>query len=138
MNLPNTNFGRPTSDKKIKVHINDEENTMLYSPADYTGNRWFGTWNKLIHMPVNLNHEAREKYYNVWNAKIKAELEIESIPKCFSECAASDMSEALTSEEKNCMRECYFKRVTSKDDYHSIIQQKLGVETAKGMRERHV
>ena len=64
MNLPNTDYGRPKNDKKLTYHIFDEENTMLYSPADYTGNRWFGTWNKLIHLPHMLDNESREKYYN--------------------------------------------------------------------------
>ena len=32
MNLPNSGYGRPKSDKKLEFHINDEENTMLYSP----------------------------------------------------------------------------------------------------------
>lgn len=120
------------------MHINDEENSMLYSPQDMTGNRWFGSWNKLALMPQNLDHESREKYYDRWNAKLKAQLEVESLPHCFNHCAGPDMSEALNSAEKNCMRECYMKLVSSKDDLHTFVQQKLAEAQTKGMRDRHV
>ena len=116
----------------------DEENTMLYSPVDYTGNKWFGSWNKLIHVGTMLNHEARTKYYNRWQMELKAELELESVPACFEKCMGADMSTAMDADEKNCMRECYFKRVTSRDDLHMYMEQKLALETVKQMREGHV
>lgn len=139
MNLPNADYGRPKSDKKLTFHISDEENTMLYSPADYTGNRWFGTWNKLINMPSMLDSESREKYYNVWQAKLRAELGIETFPQCFDQCCGqNDFGAGLSSDEKNCMRECYYKRVSSIEDLHIMMQQKAAYETTKNMREARV
>ena len=121
MNLPNANYGRPKNDKKLIYHINDEENTMMYSPQDYTGNRWFGTHSKTILLPYMLNYEGLAKYYNIWQGKFKAELEIESLPVCLDQCMGdSDRSAAMNSDEKNCMRECYFKRVSARDDLQML------------------
>ena len=136
--LPNNTHGRPTSDKKLQWHMMDEENTMLYSPVDYTGNKFFGSWNKLVLLPQMLDHESRTKVINKWSAKLKAELELETIPECFGKCVGPDMSEAMNSQEKNCMRECYFKKVSSRDDFHMFAEQRFALETAKNMRESHV
>jgi len=68
---------------------------------------------------------------------MKAELELETMPVCFQHCV-TDLSQGMTSREKNCMRDCYFKKVSSKDDLNMMVQQKMAFETAKQMREKIV
>ena len=63
-NLAGDNFGRPKNDKKIKMLVNDDENPLTLSPADYTGNKFFGTWSKVMTMHTLLFNEAREKHTN--------------------------------------------------------------------------
>ena len=48
---------------------------------------------------------------------MKANLEVESIPLCFDKCVHSVDGVGLSSDEKNCIRECFMKRVSSKDDF---------------------
>ena len=84
-----------------------------------------------------LFNEQREKYNNKYTSQLKAELEIESLPVCFNSCV-QDFSAGLSSKEKNCMRDCYFKRVSSRDDFNMMLQQKMALENTKSMRERLV
>ena len=44
----NKKWGRPDNKEKLKMFIQDEEQTMLYSPEDVTGNKWLGQWSRLI------------------------------------------------------------------------------------------
>jgi len=44
----NTEFGRLKNDEKIKMYIRDNENTLQYSPENYTGNKFLGLYNKVI------------------------------------------------------------------------------------------
>tara|TARA_B110000503_G_C6797456_1_gene269718 strand:- start:74 stop:289 length:216 start_codon:yes stop_codon:yes gene_type:complete len=68
-----------------------------------------------------LNIEIQEKYYNDYNAYYKAKLEVGSTPICFDECIQDvSQSAGLNSDEKNCMRECYMKRVSSRDDFNML------------------
>ena len=102
-------------------------------------NRFFGSWSKLLTMNQTLNMEIQEKYYNDYQAYYKARLEIGSAPVCFEQCVNDVNSGAgLNSDEKNCMRECYMKRVSSRDDFNMLITQKLARETMKGVREESV
>lgn len=59
---------------------------MQYSPTDYTGNKFIGTYSKLINVPNMINYERQEKYLKVLNAQRKAELELSTIPQCFDSC----------------------------------------------------
>ena len=74
---------------------------------------------------------------DVLNAKRKAELEMNTIPQCFNSCV-KDVTSGLNSIEKNCMRDCYFKRVSSRDDMMMWLMQKQAIETAKLTKERMV
>lgn len=75
---------RIKSDEKIKTYIRDSENTMTYSPNDYSGNKFFGTWSKLLNLQNLLMYEDKEKYLNEYQARFAAKLEIGSIPACFN------------------------------------------------------
>ena len=137
-NLPQDNFGRPKNDKKLKLIINDDENPLTLAPGDYTGNKFFGTWSKMMNMQSILFQEQREKFTSVYQAELKAELELQTIPECFNHCV-QEFESGLNSREKNCMRDCYFKKVSSKDDLlNMLVQQKMAFENAKQMRERIV
>ena len=114
--MASKNFGRLRNDERMEFFIQDSENTMMYSPHDYTGNKYFGTFSKIVNLQNNLNYEQNEKYYNKLNAKRKAELELFTVPQCFTKCV-SDVTTGLNSVEKNCMRECYYKKVSSRDDW---------------------
>ena len=64
-----------------------------------------------------LNTEIQDKYYNEYASYVKSNLEIESIPMCFDKCIQEVEGAGLSSDEKNCMRECFLKRVSSRDDF---------------------
>ena len=96
---------------------------MLYSPHDWNGNKFFGSYSKIVNLHNDLFYEQNEKYLNVLNARRKAELELFTVPQCFSECV-SDVTTGLNSMEKNCMRECYFKKVGSRDDMILYLKQR--------------
>ena len=136
-NQASENFGRLKNDEKLRFFIRDSENTLQYSPADYTGNKFFGTWSKVMTLQNMLFAEQREKYLNKYAAMLKSEVELESVPICFNNCV-QDITTGLNSVEKNCLRDCYLKRVSSRDDFQMLITQKLALENAKAMRERLV
>lgn len=73
-------FGRPSNQEKQRFFIQDTENVMQYSPQDYTGNKFIGTYSKLMGLQNMLFYEQNEKYINELNAKRKAELELHTIP----------------------------------------------------------
>lgn len=63
MNTPNgTPYGRPDNSEKMNVYIRDTENTMLYSPNDHHGNKFLGSWNKLLSLKSTLLYEDKQKY----------------------------------------------------------------------------
>ena len=72
-----------------------------------------------------------------FNAERKAKLELHTRPQCFDQCV-SDFTTGLNSIEKNCMRDCYFKKLSSRDDLYIFLSQKQALESSKAMRERSV
>lgn len=64
MNTRGPIYGRQDNKEKIKTYIRDSENTMLYSPNDYHGNKFFGSWNKIFNLSNMLLYENKEKYLN--------------------------------------------------------------------------
>lgn len=136
MNSRGAEYGRPDNSEKLKTYVRDSENTMTLNLNDHTGNRFIGHWNKLINMQQFLFWEDKEKYLNEYNAKFNARLELGSIPLCFGQCVNDvEAPGSLSSDEKNCMRECYFKRVSAKYDMAMHFQQKLAIENLKGMKD---
>jgi hypothetical protein len=71
------------------------------------------------------------------NCQRKAELELETIPLCFDTCVV-DVTTGLNSLEKNCMRDCYFKRLSSRDDLLMYMMQRQAIEVVKASKERLV
>ena len=130
-------YGRPDNKEKLRFFIQDSENTMQYSPVDYTGNKFIGTWSKLLDMQNMLLYEQNDKYINVVNAQRKSELEMHTIPKCFDSCV-KDVPTGLNSVAKNCMRDCYFKKISSRDDFLVYLMQRHAIEAVKVSKERFV
>ena len=82
-----------------------------------------------------LDTEIQTKYYNDYQAYMKAKAEIGSQPICFDKCVQDVNGTALSSDEKNCMRECFFKRVSSRDDLALLFTQKSAREVAKAYKD---
>lgn len=61
-------FGRPDNKSKLEFYIQDSEQTMLYKPTDYTGNKFIGTYSKLIDIGNMIFYEQQEKYMDKLNA----------------------------------------------------------------------
>lgn len=65
-----------------------------------------------------LNTEEQDKYFVAYQANQKAKVELGSTPICFDKCVQDvESGSGLTSQEKNCIRECYLKRVSARDDF---------------------
>jgi len=60
-----------------------------------------------------------------------------TIPHCFDQCV-TDVYQGLNSVEKNCMRDCYFKKLSSQDDLIVYLMQRQAIETVKEAKERLV
>ena len=88
-------------------------------------------------MQNTLFFENKEKYLNEYQARFNAKLEIGSLPRCFGECVNDIEGSAagLTSDEKNCLRECYLKRVSARDDMSTLFQQRIAIDTMRSHRD---
>ena len=109
----------------------------MYTPTDYTGNKFIGTYSRLVNLQNSLFREQNEKYNATLNAQRKAELELHTMPQCFASCV-QDVTTGLNSVEKNCMRDCYFKKVSSRDDFLVYLMQRQSLEAVKASKERQV
>ena len=123
---------------KLKFYIQDDENTMLYNPADMHNNKFFGTWSKVLTLERILNQEEASKYHYDYQAYMKARVEVGAQPGCFNRCIGDVSSSGLSSDEKNCMRECFLKKVSSRDDIMMLFTQKAARDTLKGKRDEMV
>ena len=71
----------------------------------------FGTiYAKYFNLMEKLNWEEQEKYSMRYTAKSKAKNDLISVPACFDHCMTISDDTSLSADEKNCMRECYFKK----------------------------
>ena len=43
-------YERPKNTEKLKFHMYEAEQTILFSPADYTGNKFLGSWSKIYNL----------------------------------------------------------------------------------------
>jgi hypothetical protein len=140
MNVRGNAYGREDNTHKIKTFIRDTEHSVTYSPNDHHGNKFFGSWSKLMNMQNMLFYENKEKYLNEYQARFNSRLEIGSLPLCFGQCV-TDIEESpagLSSDEKNCLRECYLKRVSARDDMNMLFQQRIAVDTLRTNKDMMV
>ena len=108
---------------------------MMYRPQDYTGNKFFGVWSRVAALGTILNYEDKEKYLDKFNYQIKADLEMCTIPKCYDKCVTDVSTIALNPVEKNCMKDCYFKKLSSKDDVMKYMLQRMAIQKVKESKE---
>ena len=125
---------RPTNDEKFSVYIQDDENTMKFLPGEMMNNKFFGNYSVLAGTKHSINHERQMKLLFPAQAYVKAKLELGSQTECFGECI-HDFENALSADEKNCMRECTFKKVQSKNDLAMMYMMKSARETSRQTRE---
>ena len=112
---------------------------MMYKPLDMSGNKFFGTWSKVLNMSKNLNYEVQDKYLVQYQSYYKAKFELGTTPVCFDRCITDvQTGSGLNSDEKNCMRECYLKKLGSRDDLSMYANQKMGRENVRRQRENLV
>ena len=112
---------------------------MLYQPEDYSGNKFLGQWSELLTLQNKFMYEDKAKYTNKFMAQLKAKREIESVPFCFNKCITDVTGgHGLTGPEKNCLRECYFKRVSVGDDMHVYFKQRTAASNLRSSKERLV
>ena len=136
MNSKSKLVDRPTNDEKLKMYIQDDENTMMYKPLDMGHNKFFGTWSRMLNMGKTLNTEVQEKYQLQYQAYYKAKFELGSTALCFDRCVTDvTQGSGLSSEEKNCVRECYLKKLGSRDDLSMFATQKMARENMKRTRD---
>ena len=130
-------YGREDNTQKIRTFIRDSEHSMTYSPNDHTGNKFFGSWSKFLTLQNQLFYEDKEKYLNEYQARFNANLEIGSIPLCFGKCIndLEGQPSGLSSDEKNCLRECYLKRVSARDDMNTLFIQRLAITNVREQKD---
>ena len=126
---------RKDNSDKLKFYMSDDENTMLYVPDDMNNNKFFGTWSKLLTIERMLNTEVQGKYHNDYQAYMKARVEVGGVPACFNKCISDVSAASLSSDEKNCMRECFLKKMSSRDDLAMLFTQKMARENVKSSRD---
>ena len=137
--MSRTPYNRPENDGKLHQYIRDSENTMMYSPVDAPNNKFMGSYNKFLNLKNSLMYEDREKYIEEYSARFQGKLRYGSLPLCFDHCVTDvEGSGALNAKEKNCMRECYFKKVSSKDDMNMHFQQRLSGMQIQQFKDRLV
>ena len=139
MNQPGEQFGRLKNDQKVKMYLRDAENTVTYQPQDYTGNKFFGSWNKVFNMKNLLLIENREKYLNELSADSLAQIELESVPICFNQCIQTiDDVPGLDVNQKTCLRDCYLKRTSVRSDLNMYVDQKLTILNVKDLKDQFI
>ena len=130
---------RQTNEQKLSFYIQDDENTMMYKPIDMMGNKFFGTMNKALNMKNLLNTEIQSTYLVQYQAYYKGRVELGSQPICFDRCINDVMEgSGLSAAEKNCMRECYMKRLGSRDDLVMYASQKMARQNVREQRDLSV
>ena len=97
------------------MYMQDDENTYMYKPLDVNNNKFFGTWSKLANLNNTLDVE-KDNAYMPYQAYMKARIELMAVPNCFDRCVQDISVAGLSSNEKNCVRECSLKKMASRDD----------------------
>ena len=117
--------------------MRDSENTVNFHPLDYLGHKGFSAM-KVAQLRHGLQLEFNQKFISQGRAALKASLELETIPECFNLCVSDVSTSALNAVEKNCMKDCYFRKTSSMQDVALLIKELDTVEYGKSTRERLV
>ena len=104
-----------------------EENSVTYRGENNIVNDFTGTLSKFVTMEKDLNYEGQRKIHNYFSALYAADINHVPRAKCFDNCIVDIRALNLSSMEKNCMRECYMKRFTSRHDFQHLMLEKLAL-----------
>ena len=63
---------------------------------------------------------------------MKARYELKSLPECFDSCI-SNVESGLNADEKNCMINCYYKKIGVPEDTMMFFMQKNVANQRKDM-----
>lgn len=119
-NVPNA---RIEAGEKLEWYTRDAAVVHTYSPEETGFNRFSEITGQYHEVLDTVNWEEKEKYFAKYSAKTAAEIEIGSLSFCFAKCSKDVTDADLDGDEKNCMRECYFRRLSAKDDMTFMFQQ---------------
>ena len=117
-------------------YIQLEENSINYRAENNLKTDFMGTLSRFITMEKDLNWEEDKKLYNYFKALNFADISHRPRAHCFDKCVSDVQAVDVSSKEKNCMRECYMKRYTSRDDFQHFILEKMA--TSQQERNRHM
>ena len=135
MNTNQKPLKRPTvDDGKVKMYMTDDENSFMYKPMDVNNNRFFGTVSKMTTLSNQLDQE-RTNYNMPFQAYYKAQNELMAVPQCFDRCIQDLTMAALSSDEKNCVRECSMKKMASREDLAMLGTQRMSRLNVKQRRD---
>ena len=129
---------RPTSDKRIEAPWPESDMVRVIQPTEFRPIKFFGVDSKRLMAREMLNWEEKQKYLNRYSARMKAKIELGSLGVCFNDCIQNIDDVSLAANEKNCMRECYFKRISAKDDMMTYFVQKYALAKTKNVKEDFV
>jgi len=116
---------RMDRDSDLSMFRRDTSTLQTWDP-EATGFNKFREVRRDIDMAYNdMNWEETEKYHLKYQARTKAQVELRSLPQCFSKCTTQlNVEDNDLGDSANCIRECYFKRINARNDLNFLYQQK--------------
>ncbi|CAI2384145.1 unnamed protein product [Moneuplotes crassus] len=131
------NPDRQTNDTTPKIRMRDQNVPYTWFPTKESFNPFVSTQSKYLSFEGMINHELQEKYIQKHQGTLHANVEMKSIPRCFDNCVTDLEDSFLIPEEKNCIRECYFKRINAKNDFQFFAVQMLAKEKSDSIKHAH-
>ena len=128
---------RWTSDEPVREYRYDDEHTYMYKPLHMNNNKFFGSYSRLYTQNLALDHELHNDLMP-FQAHYKAKVEIMAYPACFDRCVQSVSTGTLSSDEKNCMRECVLKRYSCRDDLGMLAQHMMARQNVRERKNKYV
>ena len=115
---------RIKSDEDVKIMMRDQNVPWTWNLTNTTFEKFASGPGKFHTLGHSLNWEHREKYIDRYSGRFKAHVELGSLPECFDFWVKDLDDTSLDPKEKNCMKDCYFKRLNAKNDYgYFFLQQ---------------
>ena len=121
-------YDRKDSSEKMGFFMRDTDNTKYISPADIPPAKFWGTYSKVALLENFLNFERQEKYTNLPAARFDARQKAFTTADCFDKCMGDVETVGLNHNEKNCIVECYNKRMNAIDDINTLLVQQHSLE----------
>ena len=108
---------------------------MMWLPLQQNNSKWLGGISRNATVPQQIDHELIN-YVSPFNAYCEARNDMMAQPKCFDKCVSDVANGAsLDSNEKNCIRECVMKQISSRDDLNLLFLQMVARSNIKAKRD---